>query len=381
LGIKTWTITVFRYLFVATSRKKNSVSEQTKEEKMNRSIDYPHIRKSLSIGALVGLIAMVFWVTVGNAAPLAQQPTPMATGDPQTCGDCHLDIVNEWGHSPHAHAYDDPNFQIGWQGEGNNPNCLLCHTTNFQATSGTFEVEGVSCEACHGKVDPNHPPASVPIRADTEYCGTCHTTSLGEWRLTGHATADVGCTDCHDPHSQQNLFDNPDEMCLNCHEDSMGPYLEDLHVQKGIGCVDCHALVIPPEVPPADGIVPTGHTFTITPATCVACHTDALHSGFSLPGYENGATGATENLTETVQTVQIKEGDRIVNTPEEEIHQLKTQVELLNTAVASRNMAVLFQGAVVGIVLGGSTAWIVANNVRSGRKPEEDEEQKNDGTK
>ena len=46
----------------------------------------------------------------------------------------------------------------------------------------------------------------------------------------------------------------------------MEDYLNDLHVQKDIGCVDCHALVIPPDVAPDDGIVPTGHSFNITPA-------------------------------------------------------------------------------------------------------------------
>ncbi len=92
-------------------------------------------------------------------------------------------------------------------------------------------------------------------------------------------------------------------MCMNCHEDTMGDYLEDLHIEKGIGCVDCHALVIPPEEMPEDGIVPTGHAFTITTATCIACHTDTLHAGFSLPGYENGAKAAA-NETPTDTTIE-----------------------------------------------------------------------------
>jgi hypothetical protein len=33
----------------------------------------------------------------------------------------------------------------------------------------------------------------------------------------------------------------------------------------------------------------------------------------------------------------------------------------------------LFQGGVVGLVLGGTTAWFVAQNVRSARKSEEEE--------
>lgn len=337
---------------------------------------------SLIAGVSVGLIAMGVTVGLATAAPLPQESQPHPTADAQNCGDCHLDVANSWSHSPHAHAFDDPNFQERWQGLGDPGDCLLCHTTNYQATSGEYAAKGVSCEACHGQVDPNHPPQAVPIRADTEYCGTCHTTTLGEWRLTGHATAGVGCTDCHDPHSQKALFENPDDMCINCHKDSMGPYLEDMHAQKGIGCVDCHSLVIPPETLPVDGIVPTGHTFTITPATCVACHTDALHSGFSLPGYENGAkngnntstgaiTAAEENQIQTVE-------NRIVNSPEEQIQMLENQVQVLSASNASRGMTVLFQGGVVGLVLGSSTAWVVAHNVRRGRKEEEDEEDDNE---
>jgi len=39
---------------------------------------------------------------------------------------------------------------------------------------------------------------------------------------------------------------------------------------------------------------------------------------------------------------------------------------------ASRNMTTLFQGGVIGLVFGGSTAWFVAHNVRRGREFEED---------
>ncbi len=331
---------------------------------------------SMTAGLAVGLIGMATTVGLATAAPLQQADQPQPTSnEAQACFACHPNIADSWSVSPHAHAFDDPTFQERWHGLGDPGNCLLCHTTNFQATTGQYSAEGVSCEACHGKVDPNHPPASVPIRADTDYCGTCHTTTLGEWRLTGHATADVGCTDCHDPHSQKALFEDPDQMCLNCHKDSMGPYLEDMHLQKGIGCVDCHELVIPPETPPVDGIVPTGHTFTITPATCVACHTDALHSGFSLPGYENGAKAAKGAITTAEENKVQNTQEKIVQSPDEQIQLLQNQVQMLSASNASRNMTVIFQGGVVGLVLGGSTAWVVSSNIRRVRQEDEEDEE------
>jgi predicted CXXCH cytochrome family protein len=313
-----------------------------------------------------------------QAAPLAQEPSPEGTPEAhmtQDCKECHLDIANHWASSPHAHAFDDAVFQERWASLGYQSDCLACHTTNFQHSTGEYEEEGVECKACHGEVGEEHPPAAVPIKADTDYCGSCHTTTLGEWRSTGHGSADIGCLDCHDPHSQGQLFEVADDMCINCHEETMGNYLEDLHIEKGIGCVDCHALVIPPEVMPEDGIVPTGHSFMITTATCIACHTDTLHAGFSLPGYEAGATAAINGGEETAPEETAPEDtaseavvEPVSSTPEQ-------QVQALEAALASRNLTVIFQGGVVGLVLGGTTAWFVANNLRSARRenPWEDE--------
>jgi predicted CXXCH cytochrome family protein len=290
------------------------------------------------------------------------------------CEECHLDIADHWSHSSHAHAFDDDVFQERWAGMGEPGECLVCHTTNYQQTTGDYTAEGVACEACHAGTPENHPPEPVPILADTEYCGVCHTTTLGEWRLTGHADAVVGCMDCHDPHSQKPLFEVSDDLCINCHEEDMGPYLEDLHIQKDIGCVDCHALVIPPEEVPEDGIVPTGHSFTITPATCVACHTDALHAGFSLPGYENGAGGSGAPVEGGEGTSESPEQEETEVAPGVLAERLARELETTRAALASRSMTFWFQGGVVGLALGGTTAWIVANNVRRGRKERDDDE-------
>lgn len=325
---------------------------------------------SVLLGCLAGTAVLLFTVQLTLAQDDEEPDAPIIPT--QECQECHLDVANHWEDSAHAHAFDDQFFQDQWQALGEPSECLACHTTNFQPATGEYDEEGIACEACHGEITTEHPPEPVPIVADSDYCGTCHTTTLGEWHQTGHATEDIGCNDCHDPHSQQPLFDQADDLCINCHEDSMGDYLEDVHIQEGIGCVDCHALVIPPEEVPEDGIVPTGHAFTITPATCVACHTDTLHAGFSLPGYEHGAAianvdnaaveeGVSEEDLETDVhgTVSTEEANEL--TPEQ-------QVQTLEAALANRNLALLFQGGVLGLVLGGSTAWFVANNVRQRRE-------------
>jgi predicted CXXCH cytochrome family protein len=328
---------------------------------------------ALLSGLLVGILAMFLFTGLVYASPPAQGETP-PSGElaDEDCRECHLDVADDWSTSPHAHAYDDPVFQQQWIGLGSPDNCLACHTTNFISSSGEYDAEGVSCKACHGTATTNHPPEIVPTKADADYCGTCHTTTLSEWRKTGHGTSDVGCMDCHNPHNQDALFENPDDLCINCHREGMGDYLNDLHVQKDIGCVDCHALVIPPEVPPEDGIVPTGHSFSISPQTCVACHTDALHAGFTLPGYENGAAQANGDQTDDQESGEEVDGAKPLDHPEDESEISSVQqIQALETALASSRVSNLFQGAVIGLVLGGSTAWIVGQNIRQRSEEEE----------
>ncbi len=332
-------------------------------------------------GLMVGLLSLFMSVQLATASSTKQTDEPPAVKvyTTQECQECHLDVTAHWEDSAHANAFADTVFQDRWVGMGEPAECLTCHTTNFDPTTGEFEAEGISCNGCHGEVTEEHPPSIVPIFADTEYCGTCHTTTLGEWHLTGHAAEDIGCMDCHDPHSQDALFDEPDALCLNCHEDTMGDYLEGVHQEHEIGCVACHALVIPPEEIPEDGIVPTGHAFNITPATCVACHTDTLHTGFSLPGYEHGAAVAVENgvngdgavvdSTEPVDTPLEAEPEIPAGLSEEQ------QIQALETALASQNVTLLFQGGIVGLALGGSTAWFMAHNVRKRSKEEQDDEE------
>mgnify|MGYP001040443363 FL=1 len=334
-----------------------------------------HPHQAVLAGLLVALVSMGLVVTIAIAAPIAAphfQEGATATPEPQDCVSCHPDVGDDWANSMHAHAFDDPVFSARWKSLGEPGECLVCHTTGYQATTGEYSAASVTCEACHGEVVEGHPPAVVPIRSDTDYCGTCHPITLGEWRLTGHASAGVGCTDCHNPHSQHARFENPDEMCINCHVGELQEHQNDTHIQKGIRCIECHALVIPPEIPPADGLSPTGHTFTITPATCVACHTDTLHIGRAIPGFEAGAKAAAGTLPEnsalpTLVADYTGAGEDSSITPEQ-------QIQALEAALASTRLSTLFQGGLIGLALGGTTTYLVARNQRQTGKTSVEED-------
>ena len=319
------------------------------------------VTPALLSGLTVGLLAMFLFTGLVYAAPNFQgQDPPEEVLSDKDCVKCHRTVTGEWYPSPHSHAYDDPVFQEQWIGLGTPNTCLACHTTNYISSTGEYETEGVSCQSCHGTVTTKHPDQVVPTIVDTYYCGSCHTTTLSEWRSTGHASANVDCMDCHNPHSQKPLFENPDDLCINCHQDGMGDYLNDLHVQQNIGCVDCHALVIPRDIAPENGIVPTGHAFSISPQTCVACHTDSLHAGFTLPGYENGASNATVFHSSEGTSEENSDGAQpLSETALESDLTSGQQIQALETALASSRVSSLFQGAIIGLVL---AAFIKKNN-------------------
>jgi len=173
---------------------------------------------------------------------ISDQPPPTETPPPKPCTDCHPDKHDAWLESPHAHSFDDPIFQEGWANMELASECLLCHKADYDPATDSYGAEGVSCETCHGPGNNTHPPADVPVLSDEEYCGTCHPTTLGEVRLSGHSTPnDVRCVDCHDPHSQKVLFKNPNDMCKDCHDEDlskMDEALSELHLNENILCAD-----------------------------------------------------------------------------------------------------------------------------------------------
>jgi hypothetical protein len=107
-----------------------------------------------------------------------------------TCGNCHVDVQNEWKQTKHANAWADLQAS-GHAGDF----CNKCHTTNGATnpgvdTAGFFSIsadakklyEDVQCEACHGP-GANHvsaPGESQPIPTiqvlddHSDGCAACH---------------------------------------------------------------------------------------------------------------------------------------------------------------------------------------------------------------
>lgn len=102
----------------------------------------------------------------------------------EVCGRCHESIAGEWDTGRHAKAW---RTLVG-QRQGQNPNCLPCHTTGFLEQSGaeiTADVDdgpdaqrgrrlyGVQCEACHGR-GTRHGQPDFTARIEAAVCTRCH---------------------------------------------------------------------------------------------------------------------------------------------------------------------------------------------------------------
>ena len=191
--------------------------------------------------------------------------------DPQSCGSCHSQHLDEWSGSMHAYASDDPVFvAMNKRGQretnGSLGNfCVQCHAPLAMKTGATTDgsnlaslpaaVRGVTCYFCHSVDSANgahdNPLGISPdltLRADivdpkdnaahassysalhdgaqpdsAKMCGSCHdvttTTNVdvertyAEWQGAIYAKNTpqtlLTCSGCHMPSSQAPASDQP----------------------------------------------------------------------------------------------------------------------------------------------------------------------------
>ena len=200
--------------------------------------------------------------------------------DAVSCHGCHSETIDQWATTGHAMAYQT----LVDGGNENNPYCLHCHTTGWDApvafgdtvlTAGngadnsgfddfwpgeTAEdmsrmaaLEGVQCEACHGNMGPTiyqHDPeisfATRFVNGESQaICGSCHTHQIEQWAESGHGMVyeTHGFTDQEEFDSEFNR-----SSCVECHTAEGFIRLNDPDYAGApnpenaslIGCVACH---------------------------------------------------------------------------------------------------------------------------------------------
>lgn len=290
---------------------------------------------------------------------LGNQPTALA-GPPeqegpqdhsgQSCAECHVDYNALWETGAHAIAYDRESFQEVWHSTDDNPECLACHTTQYQAHSGEYLVENVHCESCHGLNAADHPPAEFVVNRAPNACGDCHTATFDEWRRSPHAFTDdmgtVACSTCHNPHGQNLRFDTVDALCLNCHESAPNTYVHLTHNEVDfenveVSCASCHMYRSPDD---EHHNIPD-HVMSVETVPCTDCH-EALSIQGNVP------------LLVDVDTALAEERDELRN----QVTELETALEIAELAEPENgmNFVQLTQGLIVGLGLGLTLFWILA---------------------
>jgi predicted CXXCH cytochrome family protein len=318
----------------------------------------------VGFGLCVLIGAVLAYAQPATAAPISLGPNHpdvsamqaaaqvTSTGDyrgPELCGGCHKDIHAEWTSTRHAAAFSSPIFQEAWTKDPNKNTCLKCHTTGYNPADGSYKIEGVTCEACHGAYQPTHPQVKMPITPDATLCATCHTSTTNEWKASKHSEAGIQCQACHDPHTQKQKADNVNALCTNCHKDPGATFTHGTHATAGLQCSNCHMYTNQENNSPIGGLLSTGHTFAVGSDACIGCHRDTVHTRDKILALTGEVTKLADADKQTLlQTAQQQE---------QQITSLKADGE-------TRLYVGLAQGAIVGLAVGAVAAWIVSRRIR-----------------
>lgn len=196
--------------------------------------------------------------------------------------------------------------------------CQACHEDQFKNFKGTkhaklkevasWKNKPEGCESCHGP-GKAHVEGSGDVtkilrfnklnpKEASETCLGCHAgkESHNNFRRGEHWRNDVGCTDCHSPHSPMTKLEMPGsaafvsdatrshanrgstmmlrssepQLCLSCHQETKAQFSKPFHhkvLEGTMNCSDCHN--------PHGGFETKQAKLAIgADASCVKCHSD-----------------------------------------------------------------------------------------------------------
>lgn len=226
--------------------------------------------RRILIGFFFAMVMGLLSVTVGQAGAPHQED-----GSQEDCQSCHESFGTHWEESAHGQAVTDPVFRAEWKEQGSPQECLSCHTTGYDLETGTFEKEGIACEACHSPVPQNHPEQIMPTDGSSRFCGTCHIDTHDELEVSVHGKEEMACVNCHNPHTTSLKAGSVQELCRSCHGDEVHFYSYTTHAQEGLLCTDCHLRV--EDSPMGEGHGQREHTFAVDLESCNQCHGQEMH--------------------------------------------------------------------------------------------------------
>jgi len=307
--------------------------------------------------AAVFVVCMVMGAAVSMTQPVSAQvptATPVAKEIPlsgyagsEKCAICHQEIHKTWSSTLHSQAFSSPIFQEDWVKQNSSSSCLECHTTGYDPKTGKYVEAGVTCESCHGPLQPDHPLSQMPIIPDYTLCANCHKTTTDEWRASKHGEAKINCESCHDVHSQKPRADTVNDLCGTCHKDTGTSFTHGTHANSGLQCSNCH-MATASHTSSTGGLFATGHTFSVGSEACISCHKDTVHTRDTIVKLTGQNTGEALSQEELAKLVQEQE----------------QTIQSLESQNSVRLYTGLIQGAIVGLITGGVAAWVVSRRIR-----------------
>jgi len=184
------------------------------------------------------------------------------------CQLCHPGAHEDWSKTLHAKALDT----LEAIGQGNNGQCIGCHTVGFGQQDGfvdrmtTPHLAGVQCENCHGAGgnhlrDPLNEQYTPVIDLSADVCGACHVgahhPNFEQWSESGHHAVTEGVA--------EDLLEGGSSVnnCGLCHSG-------DVFV-----AVNVFGDTVPADA--FDGLTAE----YLTPITCAVCHDPHARTGFA----------------------------------------------------------------------------------------------------
>lgn len=300
-------------------------------------------RVTLGLGLLGVLVALFVFVP----AVLAQEGGEGDIRSPDECAECHPEAFESWHTTLHATTSERPEFISAWADAGRPAYCRQCHGTGYDAQTGEFVFEDVTCQSCHVELgDQPHPAGDMSVDTSAELCGSCHSgvhsPTFEEWLLSDHGTMGIECLTCHDPHNDGMRADNVNELCGRCHKDQSAD--DNVHNMTGMDCSFCHMYGAQQLRGPGEDSPGTGHAFDIAPDVCAECHgmthtltvSDVSEDSIDAAAVDNAADAADET---------------------EDVEMLEEQVVELEERAQSNLDLGLVGGGLGGIVLGAAGVW------------------------
>jgi hypothetical protein len=266
-----------------------------------------------------------------------------AAGDAPACAECHEEEAAQWKASGHSRAMD-ASFVAEWEKQGRKWECLPCHASVYDRAKGTWSLDGVNCESCHGPADPDHPDKTkMMVKVGSETCRSCHVQTYGEWRVSAHGQKDVGCMACHGMHAMELRKEDPDQMCGSCHTERLQDFAHATHKQNGLHCISCHMPDPNAGHAKIKGTGARGHSYGVGAETCAGCHRVQVHQSGEIAELK-GEVKALKVETSKENTARIP----ILEAENDRLH-----------ASLDANRRVFPWVAAIGFVLGGLVGFSV----------------------